>query len=315
MRMFVRAILLFVLLVSGCTTGLNGVPYSEAGEVLIQAAVADLPVDAAYAEITFTQGRHDLTHQISVTGHTLSGSITVPVGVWDIVMVLYDANGAAQFQDQVGAVMVQPGQQAAVKFNLRPADALVQVYIDLSLFPSAHEVYRARVYFGDRLEELTRETLEEPLGGVVSLPPGSYDFSVQLYTGSFRISDRIFTGTWHILDVNPAEELTVHWEPAMESLSITAHIHQLPQAPQLLQVTAHGAETHLEWLPSPDAVQGYRIYWQPSLWEPFMVVNDTVWLDTHFVHAEEPQGLYAVAAVSPIGIDGYRTEPTAPTFP
>ncbi len=302
------------LTMAGCggTSG-TGVPYADTGTVHLQAQLdgAKSMEQIHTGMIIFNRGRHSLEKTVSVQGQEITASFSVPVGTWSVEMTLYDENGHSLYQDKKEDVAIRSDQPVTLELALRPADGTIALFIDLSQYPLAHEVLRARVYFDERLEEITRESLEEPLADTYQVPPGSYSFAVQLYTDSFRISDQIHAGAWHLLDVEAASETTLQWSPALESLTISAAVHELPPAPQQLTAIGDGQESiELTWAAVDGPIQGYRVFWQPDVQEPFEQLTEEPIAGLSFVHGDSVVGgRYTVAAVSSIGIEGYRAQP------
>ncbi|NLJ80808.1 MAG: hypothetical protein GX335_07280, partial [Firmicutes bacterium] len=144
----------------------------------------------------------------------------------------------------------------------------------------------------------------------IELAPGSYEFTVELYTESFRIGDRIGPGFWKIIDVQPDEELEITFYPATETLNITGWIELLLPAPTELHAEPLGSEVHLSWLALPQQNQGYFILAQTDPLNRFQVLNTRPVAEPNFTHnlGEEkfPMEIrYTVAAVSENGLVGY----------
>ncbi len=317
-----KILVLFLMLGSifvGCTTSSGVVTPNTYGEITINANTMSLASTELWtAHIYFKRGNHSLLETTSFNGDSLSATIKIPVGTWDISMALLDEQGVAHYQDTITNITIFPDIPRTLEFQLRPADGMVNVSIDLTDYPQTTEVLRVRVHFNNDVKELSRDDATEPLQGSFSLPPGSYNFKVELFTSSFHAGNRIDAGIWKIVDVYPLSELTLIWTPYMEQLSINADIHVIPNPPQNLAVTVNGTQVELVWDPSPTAnLMSYNVYWQPNPFSPFELIEV---LDAHtlfFNHdlseylANNPMynGVsYCVSAKNTVGINGYRSQ-------
>ena len=304
-------IICVAMCLSGCGQSSIGVSNRETSSVQVAARIHNVQSveEIGMAVISFTQGRHTFDSELQVDGMVVSGNLEVPVGTWEVKLVLMDLEGEPRFQDQLDAVVLLPGQPVSLSFNLRPADASVNVQIDVNGFPGSDDVLRARVYFNDTLKEIIRESAEDPFEETYSLPPGSYDFSIQLYTSSFRATDRVFQGIWQILDVSEADQLDIHWQPEFQNVSINADVHHLPDPPTGLSAQVRSSGVLLVWEPSVKA-DGYHVFWQPNPWDRFVRLTEQPIAAASLEHHEGlGDGFYSVAAVSSTGIIGYRSGP------
>ncbi len=269
------------------------------------------------AHIIFTRGKHELSQSIEVDSTDFSSEITIPVGTWDISMYLMDDNDVVVFQDKLKNVTIFPDKPSEINFELSPASGLVQVVIDLDAFPQGEKVLRARVHFNDEVKEITISSGQDPLEAIYEIPPGSYDFKVELFTESFRAGDKIDPGIWETIHVQPLSEQTITWSPYMQDLYITVDIFLVPAAPTDLAAIYKENQVLLTWKQDfSQSLAGYNIYWQISPFEPFQLIGQVDEGVMEFVH--DLKGLedipttiyYTIAGFSP-KIVGYRALPVS----
>ena len=305
----------FTLLFSGCVSSVNQiVKPSTQGELIITTSAESLPdEEIVRAEIIFSRGKHTFIEDMNVEGINLTANLLVPVGTWDIQIILFDQEGNPIFQDQKEDVTIFPDRATDLKMNLRPANGRVNLVIDLEGHVYQNQIFRVRVHFNDKVYELKRDDIFEPLTSEFSLVPGSYDFKVELFTSSFRATDRVDPGVWKTIDVKPTEELTYVWTPQQEFLKIIADIHLVPEPPINLSAwyDPKNAQVVLQWSPSStEHIIGYLIYVQEDPFSRSVRLNEEPWQQLTFTHdvseLDALQLTYSVAAVSPIGIVGYR---------
>jgi len=303
---------MLTLLLSGCSV----VTTSQKGTITLSAL--NIPIDATnqwYAEIICIRGKNQLTQCLEVTENYFAVDLQIPVGLWDISMKLLDEQGNICYQDFKKDVRVYPDKPTIIDFQLKPANGTIKILIDLSTYPYADSVMRARVYFNDKYKELMRESPQVPLAGEFELAPGSYDFNVRLYTTSFRLTDLIDEGIWQTIDVLPLENQTLIWQPFMQNLIITAEIFVVPQAPDNITAKYNGEQVILTWSEPPaDDILGYALYWQISPFEPFELIDVVERGITQYTHDLSdwdhlPVGAYyTIASYSP-AMTGYRSTP------
>lgn len=302
------------LIMSGC-----GLQTQNSGTVSVTAM--NLPEAAAWsARIVCTRGKHEITQCFTVYDTNLAVEFTIPAGPWDITLQLADSDGNVLYQDTAVNVVIYPDRPVLVDFQLKPAPGTVKVIVDLSGHPNAEAIMRARVYFNDQVKELIRSSVQEALEGEYRLEPGSYDFTVDLYTTSFHAHNRIDSGVWSTIDVEPLSEQTVIWRPQLEKMTVTACICVLPDAPQGLAFQYGSGRTVLSWEPSLAAdLAGYHIYWQPSPFQRFSLIATVDRDATSYTHDlseldELPlQAYYTVAPFSTV-LEGYRSSPVLVPF-
>ncbi len=316
-----KMILIFIscLFVIGCSLSpTRPVSPDTLGEIMLIAQTEGIVTDTPLwtAQISFTRGHHALIETLPLHDYNLTTTANIPIGTWDITLQLINEDGIAHYQDRVTDITIYPDKPSSVEFQLRPADGVVNVDIDLSNYPQAEYINRVRVHFDDDVKEIIREDSTEPLSGQYHLAPRSYDFKVELFTESFRATDRIDPGFWKTIDIAPLDELFLTWIPAMEDLQIIAEIFVVAQPPTNLQGQIHEDTLSLSWDPSPtDDIFGYQIFWQPSSFEPFVqlsVVDHNTLEYSHEISAlfetDPPQTLnICVVAYNHIGL-GYRSQ-------
>lgn len=272
------------------------------------------------ARVVCTRGKHQIIHSFAVADTSLAAELSVPAGTWDITLELADAAGTIVYQDSAVGVVIYPNRPTTIDFQLKPGPGTVKVIVDLAGHPHADNIMRARIYFNDKVYELVRSSAAEVLEGEYQLPPGSYDFTVDLYTSSFHAHNKIDPGLWTMLDVKPLSTQTVIWRPALETMAVTARICLLPDAPQHLVGQYNSQQVLLVWEPCSAAdLEGYNVYWQPSPFQPFILIGTVDQHTTSFHHDlggldEIPlQAYYTVAPFSAF-LEGYRSPPVLVPF-
>lgn len=275
------------------------------------------------AHLVFTRGKHSVSESLLVSGNELRADLRIPIGTWDVEMILVDSNGEARFQDKISEVTIVPDKTQTVELFLKPADGALTVTIDLENYISGEVVMRVRVHINDTIKEITRENNLEPLTGTYSLPPGSYDLKFELFTESFRSSDKIHEGICNSITVLPGQELAINWLPEYQELLVVARVYLIPEAPENLVITETADGIFVSWSPCPSIdIQGYNVYWQPHPFSRFEPLNEEPITDLEFFHdyssLEKPPAPtvnYTVAAVSTIDLVGYRSRLKKVTVP
>lgn len=316
----ITMVILLVIFTSGCINQTTVSP-QEVSTVTVQAT--SLPAESTNewrAYIVFSRGRHELSESVSVAGNSLSLTVQIPVGTWDISMLLVDQDDTPHYQDTITDVTVFPDQPLNLDFQLQPAQGLVSVIVDLANFPQAENILRVRVHFNDDVKEIKRDFPDEPLVGEYQLSPGSHDFNVELFTDSFRSTDKVDNGLWQVINIEPLSEQTFIWTPALENLTISADIHSMPSSPTNLQANYHQSKISLTWEHSQsDFITEYQIYWQPDPFTAYEHIGTVPASQSQFTHdltelTEIPQAFnYSIAASSEV-ITGYRTPPLIVTL-
>lgn len=316
--LYVLASLVLTLL-SGCVSPAgDGFPATTEGQVAVTATIAGVEhQDVTDARIILSRGKHVFQWDVPVDGLDISAELQVPIGIWDLTILLLDSEGTVQYQSAPQPVEVLPNGAQLVEVVLRPGDGFVNLWIELGDSPFWQNVSRARVYFNDERTELIWEGEEGPINHTFSLPPGTYDLLIELYTESFHAVNRIAPGLWQAIEVKPTEELVIRWQPAEQTLVVNAVIHLIPEAPQ--NVTAHCADglVRLSWDPHPNPfVTGYFVYVQTDpLERPYLLTPEPI-TGHEYVHDLAELGAlsaayasYSVSAAGHTGPAGYRSAP------
>lgn len=320
----VALLYLVAILLTGCVMpiGLGSPPHAH-GPLAIMGTLASEPHSpVTQAHIVMSRGKHLFEWNVPVEGLSFKADIELPVGTWELSILLLDAQGNVLFQNEPQPVEVSPHESQVVNVVLRPGDGRVNLTIDLRgslLLPHAR---RARVYFNDERTELVWEEEKETINHVFTLPPGTHDFSVELYTESFRASDRLVPGVWQSVEVKPGEELVINWEPLLQELTVEAVIGLILDPPQNLTAEVDNNQVKLAW----DAhhspyVTGYFVYCWADPFERPEILTPTPTAVPEFLHTlddqEEPSHgtlTYSVAALSSSGVVGYRSSELAVTI-
>lgn len=309
-------LVLIALIIGGCTRGSQPLSPSTPGDLTISAHVhSSLSSEQWTMEVIAVRGRHSFEERIPVSSSEFEETLSIPVGTWDITLLLLDGDDVPHFQDTIEDVTVFPDQPTTVVMNLRPANGNVLLHIVLDAFPGSSRVLRARVYFGDDMYELIRDSEEDELAGEFSLPPGSYDYRVELFTDSFRATDCIHPGIWENLTILPSIDQDLVWHPHTTLLTINAEILFVPESPMNLTGTrVSESETLLEWdsVTEGDAhIGGYQVLFQLDPFTRFEVVSEDLLTERRFIHQFDQTTLesarYTVVAISENDVLGYRS--------
>lgn len=302
------------LLLVGCSLIDSPISSDDETPVNIQASLTNLSVEEQYqAQVIFTRGRHTFQEIVPIVNNDINLSIMVPVGTWDIQMIILDEEEIPRFQDSLSGITVFPDNPTFVEMHLIPADGILSITIELANYPQQDQVERARIHFNDTHEEVIFAELEEPWQVQYPLAPGSYDFKIELFTESFRATDKIYPGVWHSLSIEPEIEKQIFWEPITENLEIVAEIGLVPACPTNLQVEIDQPQVYLTWdAPASDDLLGYLVYWQPDPYERFELLTPVPIQTLNYTHSIDDETIrqvkYTTAAVSTAGQVGYRSE-------
>ena len=309
-------LLSLITLLGGCSASLNGEGNQpspkETGTVLLTASgwAEGTPMSA---QLVFERGRHSFTKNVTVMESTADLGIEVPVGTWDIAMMVFDEADNPLYQDSAEAVTVLPDHELHLSFQLRPADGLVSLSVELNGYPNADEILRARVHFNDAFEEITVEPGEN-LAAEYEVPPGSYNFKVELFTGSFRSTDQIDPGIWTLLDVYSQQTAEVTWRPAQQEIHIDADIFLIPEAPHL-EASLQEDSVDLAWThTSNSTTESFVLLWRTNPFEPFDELAEVPAADREYQHSLDDLAddaafvEYTICAVSHV-VQGYRSSP------
>lgn len=269
----------------------------------------------AEARILVTRGKHVLERAVPVQQNEFQGTLQIPVGKWEITVLLMDEEGIVRFQSKPQEVEISPGSSTVLELVLQPAASTVHVTIDLTDYVFKHEALRARIHFNDSIYEVIRPDSSVPLEAVLEISPGSYEFKIELYTDSFHVGNRLGQGSWQVIHVGENEDLVITWKPETEGLHISGRVETPLPAPGAVTVTGLEAGVQIGWEEVKHwNVQGYFLLAQLSPLERFQLLTPSPIPDTTFVHSLE-QGqspseiAYVVAAVSRSGRVGYYSQP------
>lgn len=310
------ALVSLVALLGGCAASPRGsgdtpIP-TDTGTVMLTAS-GWTGETSMYAELVFERGRHSFVHTAAISDHTMDITLDVPVGTWDITMVIVDDTEHPLYQDSAEDITVLPDEDLQLSFQLRPANGLVSLTVDLEQYPNAEKILRARVHFDDSHEEITIEP-GETLADDYDLPPGSYDFKVELFTDSFRSTDQIDPGVWTQLDVYSQELAEITWRPAKQEIHIDADIYLVPEAPEL-QASKQDQQVSLVWeYPADTTAVTFTLLWRSNPFAPFSELVSLSIAEREHQHciadlADEAAFVeYTICAVSTV-VQGYRASP------
>ena len=293
-------------------------PVNEQGTISVLGSLGNhTAVELVEARLIVTRGKHTFEETVPIQNDQFSATLHIPIGTWDLTVLLVDAEGIVRFQNSNQSIEVQPNKPSTIELSLGPADCLVTLEIELEHYVFQKTTHRARVYFGETMHELIREDSTQQLMDQFYVSPGSYDFKVELYTESFRIGDRIAPGVWELLEIPITEELHLTWNPITEQIQISGTVYIPPPAPNDVTVQ-HGVDgITVSWEASQDPyVTGYFVFIQTDPLEKFQLINPIPVTEPVFFHALEElewetpvnEIRYTVAAVSSNGYVGFRSK-------
>lgn len=262
------------------------------------------------AHIVISRGKHVVEETVPVIHNEFTATLQVPVGEWEVSVLLLDAQGIALFQSKPQQTQITMGQSQLLELILRPADTTVHITIDVENYIFKHEALRARVHFDDEVYEIVRPDSLTPLETTIELSPGSYEFKIELYTESFRIGDRLGPGVWEVIHLAENEEFFISWSPVTEALKVSGSVERLLPYPENLSVTGQSEGVLITWDPVDHwEVVGYFLFAQSSVLERFELLSSTPIEEASYLHTLDvdhpPEINYVVAAVSTSGLVGY----------
>jgi hypothetical protein len=266
------------------------------------------------ARIVITRGKHVMEESVPVVDNSFSATLQVPIGEWEVTVLLVDSQGMVLFQSKTEKTQISLAQSKVLDLVLQPAGSKVHVSIDLEDYVFKHTAMRARIYFNDEFYEVTREDYLTPLQHTLELIPGSYEFKIELYTESFRIGDRIGMGVWDLLHIAEKEEFFLTWSPVTEVFQVSGRVETLIPCPENVRLTPAPEGVLVTWDPvNHQNVVGYFVLAQTSPIQRFQLLNSIPLEETSFLHVtdeDHPSEVhYVVTAVSASGLAGYYSDP------
>ncbi len=267
------------------------------------------------ARIILSRGKHSVEETVPLHQNQFEATLQLPLGQWELSVLLIDAEGKVQFQSSPQQIEIAPQKPSLIELVMRPADSEVTICIDLEGYLFRDLAMRSRIHFDDKIHEITRENTNEPLEKVLTIEPGSYEFKIELYTDSFRAGDRLGPGVWEIITIPPNQSLEIVWSPIAVGLEIRGHVESLLPAPENMTISPKEGGLVVSW----DAVysqetNGYFLFAQYSPLERFELLTPAPLQDTTFIFeldGEHTGGkiLFTAAAVSTGGLVGYYSLP------
>ncbi len=319
LRFFVVSLLLFAVVgLSACSSpSLPTLPSLGRSSVTVMGAIDDLSLmptesgEIVDAQIVLTRGKHSVERRVPVQQYQFEAEIQLALGKWELYVLLLDGEGRVQFQSATQEIEVTPGKPIVIDLVLRPSDSEVTVSIDLTGYILRDLALRARVHFDDDIYEIVREDVTEPLRKVLSIPPGSYEFKIELYTESFRVGDRLGPGVWEIIDIPPNETIEIVWSPLAIGLEVRGRVESLLPAPENMRVSDADGTLIVTWDPVLDErTMGYFLFAQTNPLERFELLTPIPLEHTSYhyeLDGDTPPNdvLFTVATVSQSGFVGY----------
>jgi hypothetical protein len=266
------------------------------------------------AHIVVSRGKHIVEERVPVNQGEFQATVRIPVGQWDVTVLLVDALGTVHFQSKPQSTQITVGEPQVLEVQLRPADCDLHVAIDLEGYLFEQVAMRARIHIDDAIHEVIRPDLATPLEKTISLPPGSYEFKIELYTESFRVGDRLGLGVWEIIHILENEKCLITWSPVTEGLHLSGRLEPLLPAPTNLTLAAAAEGVLITWDPVTHwDVSGYFLLVQERPLDRFELLNPVPLQELSYLHNLEPDHppelTYVVAAVSSSGFVGFYSPP------
>lgn len=264
------------------------------------------------ARIVLSRGKHIVDKVVPLHQNEFSTTIPMPIGQWELTVLLLDTEGVVRFQNSPQTIQVTLDQPNLVELVLRPADSQVQISIDLEHYVFRKEALRARVHFNDEIYEVKRENGQDPFETTLQLAPGSYEFKIELFTESFRAGDRLGAGVWEIVQIPANEAVSIVWSPVTKLTQITGRFETLLPSPSNLSCTTLEQGISITWdaLPHPELL-GYFLYMQLAPLERFELITPIPLEEPYFLYPFDPdlelpdEICFTVAGVSKGGNAGY----------
>ncbi|NMA99926.1 MAG: hypothetical protein GX971_00185 [Firmicutes bacterium] len=304
-----------LLLLLAFTTACLQSPLTQTTPLTVMGTLESKESDVVEARIIVSRGNHLVETTVPVNHNEFEGTVNLPVGQWELTVLLVDADGIVRFQSKPQSTRITFNEPSIVELVLYPAAGTVTVRIDLENYIFRNETLRARIHFDDEIHEVTRSSSSEPLEKKIEMLPGSYEFKIELYTESFRVGDRLGQGAWRVIHISENEDLLITWSPDTEALQISGRVETLLPAPENLMIDYSEGSIVLTWEPVIHwEVTGYFLFAQSSPLERFQLLNPLPVETANFVHVLDWDPLpteirYVVAAVSSSGLVGYYSEP------
>ncbi|HHT42626.1 MAG TPA: hypothetical protein GX014_04415 [Firmicutes bacterium] len=277
--------------------------------------LSTVPDTVVEARISLSRGKHLLETTVPVYLNQFEGTLQVPVGQWELTVMLVDADGIVRFQSKPQSTQVSYGTGTTVELVLQPADSTVHIVIDLTNYVFKQQALRARIHLDDMVHEVIRKDPGDPFETELKISPGSYEFKIELYTESFRASDRLGSGVWQVIHIGENEDLSLTWSPETQELQVAGRVETILPAPETVTVTGDDSQVMIAW----DAVDhwnllGYLVLAQTSPLERFELLTPNPTDDTQFLHSLDPESppteiTYVIAAISKSGLAGYYSTP------
>ncbi|HHY15217.1 MAG TPA: hypothetical protein GX521_03980 [Firmicutes bacterium] len=267
------------------------------------------------ARIILSRGKHSVEEVVPLQQNHFEAALQLPLGQWELSVLLIDAEGKVQFQSSPRQIDIGPQKPSMIELVLRPADSEVTIRIDLDGYLFRDLALRSRIHFDDKVHEITRENAHESLEKVLMIEPGSYEFKIELYTDSFRAGDRLGPGIWEIITIPPNQSLEIVWSPLALGLEIRGRLESLLPAPENIAVTPTEAGLAISWdeVYAPET-NGYFLFAQNSPLDRFELLTPIPLKQPTYEYNldhEQTSGqiLFTAAAVSTGGLVGYYSAP------
>ena len=152
--LFLLLVLALLMTTSACTPQ-SPLTAKTPVTVLGTLAASGMP-DAVEARIVISRNKHVVEETVPVINNEFSATLQVPIGEWEVTVLLVDAQGIVLFSSKAQTMQIARDRPQLLELVLRAADSKVQVSIDLEQYVFRHVAMRARIHFDDEVYEVTR---------------------------------------------------------------------------------------------------------------------------------------------------------------
>ena len=310
---FVLISIAFLMTTSACTLTS---PLTQTSPLMVFGTLDETdPGELVEARIVLSRGKHVVEKIVPVIHNEFQAMVQMPVGQWDLTVLLIDTQGMVRFQSKPQSTQISFTQSNILQLVLQPAASSVQIRIELDNYIFKHVAMRARIHLNDDIHEVIRPDSLTPLETSINLFPGSYEFKIELYTESFRVGDKLGPSAWEIIQIAENEEVFITWSPVTEALQISGRIETLLPAPENISLTDDSAGIHISWDAVPHwDIMGYFVFVQNNILDRFQLLTPIPIEEPSYLHALDPTDYpaelsYVVAAVSASGLVGFYSPP------
>ena len=123
--------------------------------------LSTVPDTVVEARISLSRGKHLLETTVPVYLNQFEGTLQVPVGQWELTVMLVDADGIVRFQSKPQSTQVSYGTGTTVELysSLQTAQSTLSL---ISRTMSLQQALRARIHLDDMVHEVIRKDPGDP---------------------------------------------------------------------------------------------------------------------------------------------------------